>query len=133
MEYTIDNVKIRIHDPMKYNHIIGNNTKITGGGAFVWSCAWWAGHHGDHKNRHHYLAIGRRLFDASLITAPTLILASERDFWSRPEDRQAMADELVHSLKVRTVVIAGATHFVHLDRPEHGRDMLLKEISEFVK
>jgi pimeloyl-ACP methyl ester carboxylesterase len=80
-----------------------------------------------------YLAIGRRLFDASLITAPTLILASERDFWSRAEDRQAMADELVHSSKVRAVVIPGATHMVHLDRPEHGRYALLKEISEFVK
>jgi pimeloyl-ACP methyl ester carboxylesterase len=78
-----------------------------------------------------YLAIGRRLFDASLITAPVLILASERDFWSRPEDRQAMADELVHSPKVRVVVIPSATHLVHLDRPEHGRDTLLKEISEF--
>jgi pimeloyl-ACP methyl ester carboxylesterase len=78
-----------------------------------------------------YLAIGRRLFDASLITAPVLIVASERDFWSRPEDRQAMADELVHSPKVRVVVIPSATHLVHLDRPEHGRDTLLKEISEF--
>jgi pimeloyl-ACP methyl ester carboxylesterase len=80
-----------------------------------------------------YLAIGRRLFDASLITAPTLILASERDFWSRAEDRQAMADELTHSSRVRAVVIPGATHMVHLDRPEHGRDVLLKEISDFLK
>jgi alpha-beta hydrolase superfamily lysophospholipase len=78
-----------------------------------------------------YLAIGRRLFDASLITAPVLIVASERDFWSRPEDRQAMADELVHSPKARVVVIPSATHFVHLDRPERGRDTLIKEISEF--
>jgi hypothetical protein len=35
-----------------------------------------------------YIAIGHRLWDASFITAPTLIIAAERDFWSRPEDRQ---------------------------------------------
>lgn len=79
-----------------------------------------------------YLAIGRQLWDASLVTAPTLILASERDFWSRPEDRLNLAADLVHSPKVRTVVIPGATHFVHLDRAERGRDMLLKEIESFV-
>jgi pimeloyl-ACP methyl ester carboxylesterase len=79
-----------------------------------------------------YLATGRQLWDASLITAPTLILASEHDFWSRPEDRENLANDLVHSGKVRVVVIPGATHFVHLDRPTHGRDLLIKEIVSFV-
>ena len=79
-----------------------------------------------------YMATGRQLWDASLITAPTLIVASERDFWSRPEDRERMASHLVHSARVRVVVILGATHFVHLDRPEHGRAQLLKEILDFV-
>ncbi|HEX2711461.1 MAG TPA: alpha/beta fold hydrolase [Candidatus Acidoferrales bacterium] len=37
-----------------------------------------------------YLAIGRRLWDASFIYVPTLVLASERDFWSRPADREKM-------------------------------------------
>ena len=79
-----------------------------------------------------YLATGRQLWDASLITAPTLILASERDFWSRPEDRANLASDLVHAAKVRTVVIPGATHFVHLDRADCGRDLLLKEVEEFL-
>lgn len=79
-----------------------------------------------------YLATGRQLWDASLITAPTLILASERDFWSRPEDRQNLEADLVHAARVRTVVIPGATHFVHLDRADRGRELLLKEVETFV-
>ncbi|HKS72045.1 MAG TPA: alpha/beta hydrolase [Terriglobales bacterium] len=79
-----------------------------------------------------YLATGRQLWDASLITAPTLILASERDFWSRPEDRQNLEADLVHAARVRTVVIPGATHFVHLDRGDRGRDLLLREVEGFL-
>jgi pimeloyl-ACP methyl ester carboxylesterase len=79
-----------------------------------------------------YLAIGRRIWDASLITAPTLILASERDFWSRPEDRQALLKDLTHAARVKVVVIPGATHFVHLDRPERGRKLLLDTVVAFL-
>ena len=79
-----------------------------------------------------YMAIGRQLWDASLVTAPTLLLRSERDFWSRPEDLQALAEHLVHAARIKTVLIPDATHFVHLDRAEHGRTLLLNEISEFV-
>lgn len=81
----------------------------------------------------YYLAIGRQLWDASLITSPVLIVAAERDFWSRPEDRQALVADLVHCPKVRTVVIPGATHFVHLDRPARGRAQLIEEITSFVE
>jgi pimeloyl-ACP methyl ester carboxylesterase len=79
-----------------------------------------------------YLATGRQLWDASLITVPTLILVSERDFWSRPEDRQNFAADLVYSPAVKVVIIPGATHFVHLDREEHGRKMLLDELTSFL-
>jgi pimeloyl-ACP methyl ester carboxylesterase len=79
-----------------------------------------------------YLAIGRQFWDDSLITAPVLVLASERDFWSRPEDRQAQVQDLVYSARVRAVAIPGATHFVHLDREERGRNMLLNAISSFL-
>jgi pimeloyl-ACP methyl ester carboxylesterase len=80
-----------------------------------------------------YLATGRQLWDASLVTAPTLILASERDSWSRAEDREHLSSDLVHSRKVRVVVIPSATHFVHLDRVTKGRGILLKEIDFFVE
>jgi len=33
---------------------------------------------------------------------------------------------------VKTVVFPQATHFVHLDRPEHGRQQLLEEVSTFL-
>jgi pimeloyl-ACP methyl ester carboxylesterase len=79
-----------------------------------------------------YLAIGRQLWDASFIYVPTLVLASERDFWSRPADREKIAHDLVHA-SVRVVVIPNATHFVHFDKPEHGRGELLEEVVRFLK
>ena len=80
-----------------------------------------------------YLSTGRQLWDASLITAPTLVLASEFDFWSRPQDRELLQEHLVHAARVKVVVLKGATHFVHLDRPEHGRQIMMEEILGFVR
>jgi pimeloyl-ACP methyl ester carboxylesterase len=79
-----------------------------------------------------YLANGRQLWDASFVYVPTLVLASERDFWSRPADRDKLKEDLVHAL-VKVVVIPNATHFVHLDRPEHGRQLLLQEVVGFIR
>jgi pimeloyl-ACP methyl ester carboxylesterase len=79
-----------------------------------------------------YLATGRQLWDGSLVTAATLILRGELDFWSRPEDAQLLESHLVHAARVKRVTIPQATHFVHLDRPEHGRAQLVREILEFV-
>jgi len=78
-----------------------------------------------------YLATGRQLWDASLIQTPTLVLGSERDFWSRAVDREKLEHDLVHA-PVRVVVIPGATHFVHLDRAERGRSNLMEEVVRFV-
>jgi pimeloyl-ACP methyl ester carboxylesterase len=80
-----------------------------------------------------YLATGRQLFDASLITAPTLVLASERDFWSRVEDRELLRKHLVHAQRVKIVVLKDARHFVFLDRPEHGRSELIEQVVDWVK
>lgn len=79
-----------------------------------------------------YLASGRRLFDASSITAHVLLVRSDRDFWSRPEDVQAFAHDATHAASVRILTLPDATHFVHLDRPEHGRDRLLNEVVAFL-
>ena len=79
-----------------------------------------------------YLATGRQLWDASFIYVPTLVLASEWDFWSRPADRDKIAHDLVHAT-VRVVVIPNATHFVHLDKPERGRGKLLEETVHFLQ
>jgi pimeloyl-ACP methyl ester carboxylesterase len=80
-----------------------------------------------------YLATGRQLWDASLISAPTLVLASERDFWSRAEDHELLQKHLVHSPRVKVVVLKDATHFVFLDRPEHGRNVLMEEVVAWLK
>lgn len=79
-----------------------------------------------------YLATGRQLWDASLITAPVLAIAGEADFWSRPEDMQNLQADLVHAPVVRMVRIPNATHFLHLERPERGRAQLIDEVDAFV-
>lgn len=79
-----------------------------------------------------YLASGRQLWDASLITAAVLVIRSELDFWSRPEDAHLLEAHLVHASSVHTVVLPRATHYVHLDRPEAGRDAFLREIHSFL-
>ncbi|WP_139373824.1 alpha/beta fold hydrolase [Enhydrobacter aerosaccus] len=79
-----------------------------------------------------YQASGRRLFDASTITGHILVVRSERDFWSRPEDVQAFAHDAVHARSIRIVALPEATHFVHLDRPERGRGQLLDALQGFL-
>jgi pimeloyl-ACP methyl ester carboxylesterase len=80
-----------------------------------------------------YQATGRKLFDASSITARTLIIRGELDFWSRPDDATEFLHDATHAKSARLLVLPGATHFVHLDRPQHGRDTLLHEIFCFLK
>lgn len=79
-----------------------------------------------------YQANGRRLFDASTITAPTLLIRSELDFWSRPEDAETFAHDAVHARQLRVVTLPQATHYVHLDRAGRGRDALLRELVDFL-
>jgi pimeloyl-ACP methyl ester carboxylesterase len=71
------------------------------------------------------------LWDVSFITVPTLVIASERDFWSRPEDRDLLMAYLVHAPVKRLVTIPDATHFVHLDRNQHGRQQFLDALIQF--
>lgn len=80
----------------------------------------------------YYLASGRRLWDASLVRSPTLVLRSGADFWSREEDLRLLEAHLDHAARVRAVTLAGATHFVHLDRPERGRSRFLAEVVGFL-
>lgn len=79
-----------------------------------------------------YLATGRQLWDASFIYVPTLVIASERDFWSRPADRKRLLADLVHARLVRSAEVPNATHFVHLDRAEHGRAEFITDVVSFL-
>lgn len=75
-----------------------------------------------------YLATGRRLWSARTIRAGTLVLRSEHDFWSRPEDVPTLRADLVNAARVRTVELPNATHYAHLDRDHRGRGHLLAEL-----
>lgn len=79
-----------------------------------------------------YLASGRQLWDASLISGRVLIIRSERDFWSRPEDVELLREHSVHAREVQSVVLPQATHYVHLDRPKAGRARFLEEVRTFL-
>jgi pimeloyl-ACP methyl ester carboxylesterase len=78
------------------------------------------------------LASGRKLWDAASITGRVLIVRSDRDFWSRPEDTAALESELKNAASVRAVTLPGATHYVHLDRAEKGRATFLAEVGRFL-
>jgi len=80
-----------------------------------------------------YLATGRQLWDASFVRAHTLVIRSERDFWSRPADVTMLVDHLIDAASVRAVTIPDATHFVHLDRAERGRQRFVDEVVGFLR
>lgn len=61
-----------------------------------------------------------------------LIERGELDFWSRPADLSALARDLINSPKVRTVMIKGGTHYLFLDRPEHGMSQFVSEVLNFL-
>lgn len=75
------------------------------------------------------LALGRRQWQASALAMPVLVMRSERDFWSRPEDAEAIARE---APRAELVTIPEATHFVHLDRQEAGRATFLAALLRFL-
>lgn len=80
-----------------------------------------------------HLATGRRLWHARTITARTLVLRGERDFWSREGDLTTLVTDLDRAEDVRAVRLDDATHFVHLDRAERGRDRLLAEVLRWLR
>ncbi|USV00078.1 alpha/beta fold hydrolase [Serratia entomophila] len=79
-----------------------------------------------------YQATGRRLFDAASIKAAVLVVRSDHDFWSRPEDVENFVHDAVHAENIRAVTLTNATHYAHLDRPEHGRSQFIDEVVKFL-
>jgi pimeloyl-ACP methyl ester carboxylesterase len=76
------------------------------------------------------LAIGRKQWSAAALkTVPVLIIRSERDFWSRPEDAEAIMKD---APLAEMLVIPGATHFVHLDRESAGRKQFIQGVVRFL-
>jgi pimeloyl-ACP methyl ester carboxylesterase len=55
-----------------------------------------------------------------------------RNLVARLVDRDKLKQDLAHA-SLRLIVIPNATHFVHLERSERGRQLLLNEVLEFLR
>ncbi|MBD3884753.1 alpha/beta hydrolase [Phormidium tenue FACHB-886] len=78
------------------------------------------------------LSKGQKYWKAADITVPTLVMRGELDFWSRPEDLQALESELTNTPTAKTVTIPDGTHYLFNDRPERGRGRFVQEVLSFV-
>lgn len=76
---------------------------------------------------------GKKIFDAAKIRVPTLVIRGEFCHWSRPEDLTAMEKDLKNAPRKKLLTIASGTHFLFIDRPEHGRDVLIREVISFLR
>ncbi len=61
-------------------------------------------------------ATGRRIWNASSIYVPVLVIAGEFDTWSFPEDREGLMRDLTNAPSKRSVLINEATHFVLFEK-----------------
>ena len=75
-------------------------------------------------------ATGRRIWSASSIYVPTLVIAGEHDTWSYPEDREGLIRDLTNAPAKKSVLIKDATHFVLFEKP---RFKFFNEILKFLK
>lgn len=73
---------------------------------------------------------GRRIWNASSIYVPTLVIAGEYDTWSYPEDREGLMRDLTNAPAKRHVVIKDSTHFTLFEKP---RFEFFSEILRFLK
>lgn len=77
-------------------------------------------------------AHGQRLFHASQIYAKVMIVRAEHDDLSQKADIDVLVDDLCHAEEVVLWEPEGATQYLILDRPEHGRDEMLQRLSGFL-
>ena len=77
-----------------------------------------------------YSRIGRPLFNASSIYAPTLVIAGAADSVVPPEHREALLRDLAHAPVKREVIVPGATHVAQF---EHRRDELFRTMEAFLR
>ena len=75
-------------------------------------------------------ATGRRMWNASSIYVPTLVIAGEYDTWSFPEDREGLMRDLTNAPVKKSVLIKNSTHFTLFEKP---RFEFFGEILKFLK
>lgn len=85
---------------------------------------------GAFRKDHYLLSKGQKFWDAHDLKVPLLYIRGSRDHWSRPEDLEAIRHDLL-APDSKLLTIPDGTHFLFLDRPEHGRTQMLNEIHEF--
>ncbi len=73
---------------------------------------------------------GRRIWNASSIYVPTLVIAGEFDTWSFPEDRELLMRDLTNAPVKKSVLIKDATHFVLFEK---NREPFFQAIEAFLK
>lgn len=73
---------------------------------------------------------GRRIWNASSIYVPTLVIAGEFDTWSFPEDREILMRDLTNAPVKKSVLIKDATHFVLFEK---NREPFFQAIEAFLK
>jgi pimeloyl-ACP methyl ester carboxylesterase len=75
-------------------------------------------------------ATGRRIWNASSIYVPVLVIAGEYDTWSYPEDREVLMRDLTNAPVKESVLIKDATHFVIFEK---NRGQLYEAVSKFLR
>ncbi len=75
-------------------------------------------------------ATGRRIWNASSISVPTLVIGGDYDTWSYVEDRELLMRDLTNAPVKKNVLIKDATHFVLFEK--HRFDFF-NEIANFLK
>jgi pimeloyl-ACP methyl ester carboxylesterase len=81
---------------------------------------------------HLEMSRGKKFYEASSIRTPVLLVRSELDFWSRPEDLAAFKTELTNSPRLVTKQISQSTHFIFFDKPEKGRAEFISSVLNFL-
>jgi pimeloyl-ACP methyl ester carboxylesterase len=75
-------------------------------------------------------ATGRRIWNASSIYVPTLIIGGDFDTWSYQEDRELLMRDLTNAPVKKNVLMKNATHFVLFERQRFD---FFNEIAGFLK
>ena len=75
-------------------------------------------------------ATGRRMWNASSIYVPTLIIGGDFDTWSFLADREILMHDLTNAPVKKNILIKDATHFVLFEK---HRFYFYKAVAEFLK
>lgn len=80
----------------------------------------------------YFMGRGMPLLHASQVYSRVLIIRPKLDYFSRPEDIDALRGDLVNAPEVRSWEPEKVTHFVFMDRPERGRADAIAQLLNFL-